>query len=170
MALGLLGILAVAVSLLMGLWMQHVRERPVYERPAALIRPVFRLLWWPIQWALFLAGLGILFRASLAAGAALSAILLGLASWKRYLRSRRHRHRMIRVAYDKERARDPAASDAQILHRILSSLHARWGEELIEQIVADHPTPEGVADMVVRMERGALPPGFHPLRILRGGR
>ena len=58
MALGLLGILAVAVSLLMGLWMQHVRERPVYERPAALIRPVFRLLWWPIQWALFLAGLG----------------------------------------------------------------------------------------------------------------
>jgi hypothetical protein len=77
---------------------------------------------------------------------------------------------MIREAFEKERARDPSASDKQILHRILGSLHGRWGDELIEQIVADHPTPEGVADMVVRLERGALPSGFHPSRILRGGR
>jgi len=94
-------------------------------------------------------------------------VLLALASWKRYLHSRRHRQRMIRRAFEKERARDPAASDVQILQRILHSLHGRWGEELIEQIAADNPTPEGVSDMVLRIERGALPPGFSPSRMLR---
>jgi len=77
---------------------------------------------------------------------------------------------MIRQAFDRERARDPSASDAQILQRILLSLHGLWGQELVEQIVADNPTPEGAADMVVRMERGALPTGFHPSRLLRGDR
>jgi hypothetical protein len=74
---------------------------------------------------------------------------------------------MIRRAFEREKSRDPAASDVQILIRILHALHPRWGEELIEQIATDNPTPEGVADMVIRMERGALPSGFHPSRLLR---
>jgi hypothetical protein len=170
MALGLLGFAALALSLLMGLWMEHVRERPVYERPAILLRPLFSLAWGPSRWILFAAGLILVSRASLALAAGVAAFLTLLRAWKGYLGSRRYRLRMIRRAFEKERARDPAASDAQILQRILHSLHARWGEELIEQMVADNPTPEGVARMVVRMERGALPSGFHPSRILRGGR
>jgi hypothetical protein len=170
MALGLLGFAAVFLSLLMGLWMEHVRERPVYERPAIMIRSLFSVAWGPARWLLLAAGLILLSRASLAMAASLAALLILLRAWKGYLGSRRHRHRMIRAAFEKERTRDPAASDRQILQRILHSLHARWGEELIEQIVADNPTPEGVADMVVRMERGVLPSGFHPSRILRGGR
>ena len=96
-------------------------------------------------------------------------ILLGLWTWKRLLRSRFCLRRTLRRAFRKERARDALASDAEILQRILHSLHGRWGEDLIEQIVADHPTPEAIADLVVRMERGALPAGFDPRRNLRKG-
>ena len=168
--LGLAGLAGVAVSLLMGLWVQHVRERPVYERPSIMIRPGFWRIWMPARGILFLFGGFLLARASFAAAGLLALALLGAWSWRRYLGSRRHRRRMIRQAFEKERAGDPSASDAQILQRILFSLHGRWGQELVEQIVADNPTPEGVADRVVRMERGALPGVFHPSRILRGGR
>ena len=168
--LGILGAAGVAVSLFMGLWVQHLRERPVYERPSIMIRPWFRWIWTPARWTLFAAGFLVLSRASLVTAGSVALTLLLLGSWKRYLGSRHQRRRMIRRSFEGERARDPSASDAQILQRILHSLHSRWGEELIEQIVADNPTPEAVADMVVRMERGALPSGFHPLRILRGGR
>jgi hypothetical protein len=166
---GLLGFAGVAVSLLMGLWVQHVRERPVYERPSFMIHPSFWRIWVPARWSLFAGGFILLARASVPATSALALTLVALGSWKRYLASRRHRRRMIRRAFEKERARDPSASDAQILQRILRSLHGRWGDELIDQIVADDPTPEGVAAMVVRMERGVLPPGFHPSRVLRRG-
>ena len=169
-SLGILGAAGVLVSLLMGLWMQHLRERPVYERPSIMIHPYFWVIWMPAQWTLFAAGFAMLGHGSLPAAALLALVLLALWIWKRLLASRHHRRRMIRRAFEKERARDPSASDAQILQRILHSLHGRWGEELIEQIVADAPTPEAVADMVVRMERGSLPSGFHPLRILRRGR
>jgi len=168
--MGLLGFGCLAASLLMGLWMEHVRERPVYERPPILIHPVFRKFWTPLKGGLFGLGWIILGRASPRLAVVLALILLGLWSWKRYLRSGHHRHQMIREAFERERARDPAASDAQILRRILHAFHGRWGEELIDQIVTDNPTPERVADLVVRMERGALPPSFNPSRMLRGGR
>jgi hypothetical protein len=168
--LGLAGLAGVAVSLLMGLWMQHVRERPVYERPAFLIRPGFRRIWLSSRAFLFLAGALLLVRASPPAAALLALLLAAAWSWQRYVGSRSHRRRMFRRAFDRERARDPATTDEMILQRLLASLHGRWGEELIEQIVADNPTPEGVADMVFRMERGALPAGFHPLPTLRRGR
>ena len=168
--LGLAGLAGVAVSLLMGLWMQHVRGRPVYERPAFLIRPGFRLIWIPARVVLFLAGALLLVRTSLPAAALLALFLTAAWSWRRTVGSRSHRRRMFRRAFERERARDPAATDEMILQRLIASLHGGWGEELIEQIVADNPTPEGVADMVFRMEAGALPAGFHPLRILRRGR
>ncbi|HEV8335024.1 MAG TPA: hypothetical protein VGR67_01230 [Candidatus Polarisedimenticolia bacterium] len=165
---GLIGLGALALSLLMGLWMQGVRERPVYDRPPFLLRPATRLLWDPIRWSLFAAGGILLAKASAVAAAAIGLILFGLWSWKRYLASARHRRRMIREAFARERKRDPSASDEQILGRILHAMHGSWGEELIDQIVADNPTPEAVAEMVLRMERGALPAGFHPGRIFRG--
>jgi hypothetical protein len=166
----LIGLGAVAISLLMGLWMQGIRERPVYDRPSLILHPTFRRIWAPARWLLLAAGGILLFRASRPGAGAVALVLLGLWSWKRYLRSRRHRRRMIREAFEKERMRDPSASEAQVLGRILHSLHGSWGEELIEQIIQDNPTPEGVADMVVRMERGVLPSGFHPTQIFRGGR
>jgi hypothetical protein len=120
-----------------------------------------------IRWLSFLAGWG-LSGAVFPRAALLLALALAAAwSWKRFLQGRRFRHRMIRQAFLRERARDPAATDVQILQRILHSMHPRWGEELIEQIATDNPTPEGVSDMVLRIERGALPQGFSPSRMLR---
>lgn len=168
--MGLGGFACLAASLLMGLWLEHVRERPVYERPSVLIRRAFWLMWSPARWILFAAGWLMMALSVPGTAAGLALVLAALWCWKLYLKSRRHRHRMIREAFLRERERDPAASDVQILRRILHSLHGRWGEELIEQLVADNPTPEGVADMVVRMERGALPAGFSPARMLRGRR
>jgi hypothetical protein len=164
------GFACIVVSLLMGLWMAHVRERPVYERPAVLIRPLFWRVFRPARWILFLAGWLLLARGWPAGAAGLAILLAVLWGYRRYLASPRHRARMIRRAFDAEKARDPAATDQQVLQRILYSLHGRWGPELIEQIVADNPTPERVAEMVVRMERGFLPAGFHPSRLHRGGR
>ncbi len=165
---GLVGLACLGTWLLMGLWMEHLRERPVYRRPTLLIHKSFWLLWSPGRWVLFGAGWILAGLSFPKTTAALAFSLLGLWSWKRYLQSRRHRRRMIREAFDRERARDPAAGDAQILQRIVASLHARWGEELIEQIVVDNPTPEAVADFVVRMERGILPQGFFPSGSRRG--
>jgi hypothetical protein len=165
--LGLLGLALVAGYLMLGLWLEHVREKPVYERPRVLSRPRFWIGYSALRAALFLAGWGLLLRDSLRSAAVLALILAGAWTWKRIVRGRPHRQRMIRRAFEREKSRDPAASDVQILSRILHALHPRWGEELIEQIAADNPTPEGVADMVIRIERGGLPSGFDPARLLR---
>src|SRR5213593_1899311 len=165
--LGFAGFGLIAAFILCGLWLESLREKPVYERPAILIRPRFWPLYSAVRWALFLGG-WILAGSAFPRAALLLALLLAVAwSWKRFLHGRRYRRRMIRLAFQREKSRDPSASDAQILQRILHSMHPRWGGELIEQIAADNPTPEGVADMVLRMERGSLPSGFSPLRMLR---
>jgi hypothetical protein len=164
---GFLGLALVIGYLLLGLWLEHVREKPVYERPRLLSRPRFLMGYSILRAALFLLGWGLLLRVSLPCALVLASILAGAWMWKRTVQGRPHRHRMIRRAFEREKARDPAASDVQVLSRILHALHPRWGEELIEQIAADNPTPEGVADMVIRIERGALPSGFDPARMLR---
>jgi len=165
--LGVLGFGLIVAFLLIGLWLDHVRERPVYERPAFLIHPRFWQAYSAARWILFLAGwllAGISFpRASFLLALALAAAW----TWKRVMRGRWQRRRLIRKAFEREKARDPSTTDAQILQRILRSMHPRWGEELIEQIAGDNPSPEKVADMVHRMERGALPSGFDPSRMLR---
>lgn len=164
---GFLGLALVIGYVLLGLWLEHVREKPVYERPRLLSRPRFWMGYSILRAALFLLGWGLLLRVSLPYALVLASILAGAWMWKRTVQGRPHRHRMIRRAFEREKTRDPAASDVQVLSRILHALHPRWGEELIEQIAADNPTPEGVADMVIRIERGALPSGFDPARMLR---
>jgi hypothetical protein len=165
--IGFAGFALLTAFVLSGLWLDHSRERPVYERPAILIHPRFWIAYSSLRWLSFLIG-WILSAAVYPRAAALLALALTVAwLWKRLLKGRRFRHRMIRQAFKRERARDPAASDVQILQRILHAMHPRWGEELIEQIATDNPTPEGVSDMVLRIERGALPAGFSPSRMLR---
>ena len=165
--LGVLGFALIAAFLLLGLWLEQVREKPVYERSVLLIHPQFWLGYSANRWALFLGGWVLAARFSPRVALPLAALLAAAWGWKRSLRGRRYRHRMIRRAFEQERSRDPSATDAQVLQRILHSLHPRWGGELIEQIATDNPTPERVADMVLRIERGALPSGFNPKRMLR---
>jgi hypothetical protein len=165
--IGLTGFALVAASILGGLWLDHVRERPVYQRPAILIRPRFWIIYAAIRWVCFLTGWGLSAAVFPRSALGLALVLTAAWLWKRLLQGRRFRQRMIRRAFLREKERDPAASDVQVLQRILHSMHPRWGEELIEQIAADNPTPEGVSDMILRIERGALPIGFDPSRMLR---
>ena len=169
MMAGLAGFGALALFLMLGLWWAGIRERPVYERPAFLIRPWFPPSFRLLRGLLFVLGWALAVSSSPRAAAALALALLVAAAWKKLVASRGYRRRMFRRAFEAERKRDPSAGDVQILRRILHTLHPRWGDELIEQIATDQPTPEGVADMVVRMERGGLPRGFHPLRMLHRG-
>ena len=164
---GLAGFALIALFLLMGLYLAHARELPVYRRPAFFIHRRFWLVWNLLRGSLFLAGWALAWRARPWMAAGLALVLSAAWGWRLYLQGRHHRRRMVRRAFDTEKARDPAASEVQVLRRVLFAMHPRWGEELIEQIAADHPTPEAVADMVVRMERGGLGPGFNPSRLLR---
>jgi hypothetical protein len=164
---GLAGFALIALFLLMGLYLAHAREQPVYRRPALFLHPRFWMTWTLLRGALFIAGWALAWRA-FPWEAAEAALVLSVAwGWRRYLQGRGYRRRMVRRAFESEKARDPAASEVQVLRRVLHAMHPRWGEELIEQIAADNPTPEAVADMVVRMERGGLGAGFDPARLLR---
>jgi hypothetical protein len=165
--LGILGFLLIAGFLLFKLWLDSVRERPVYERPSFLIHSRFWSVYPIASWLLFLTG-WILAAWSFPQSAMALGMALALAwGWKRWVRGKSHRRRMIRQAFEREKVRDPSATDSQVLQRILYSLHPRWGEELIEQIAIDNPTPERVADMLTRIEQGALPSGFNPASMLR---
>lgn len=166
---GLLGLALLGLFLISGLWMEHIRERPVYERPPVLIHPIFRTLWSPTRWVAFFLGWILLARTWPRLGAILALFLAAMWGWKRYLRSRHHWDRTIRSSFLLEKARNPQASDIEILTAILLTVRGHWGQELIDQIVADHPTPEGIAAMIVRMERSLLPRGFDPTRTSRGG-
>lgn len=165
--LGALGFILIAGFLLFGLWLDSIRERPVYERPSFLIQSRFWAAYPIGSWLLFLTGWFLAARSFPRSAAALGLALAMAWGWKRWIRGKTHRRRMIRQAFETEKARDPAATDSQVLQRILYSLHPRWGEELIEQIATDNPTPERVADMLIRIEQGALPSGFNPASMLR---
>ena len=165
--IGIAGFALLAIFLLSGLWIDHVREKPVYERPRILVRPGFWTAFRGLRLALFLAGWA-MSASVLPRAAGGLALLLALAwGWKRLIRGRHFRRRMVRKAFVLEKRRDPAASDVQILQRVLHAIHPHWGEELLEQIALDNPTPERVADMICRIEKGALPAGFSPARLLR---
>jgi len=164
---GLAGFGLIVAYLLSGLWLAHVREKPVYERPALLVHPWFRTAYSACRGILFLTGWVLAVQEFPRVSLLVVLVLVGSWAWWRFLHGRPHRRRMVRRAFDREKARDPAAGDVQILRRIVHSMHPRWGNELIEQIAADNPTPERVADMVLRLERGALPSGFNPSRMLR---
>jgi len=165
--IGITGFMLLAAFLLGGLWLDHVRERRVYERPGILLRPGFWLAYRSLRLVLFLAGWSMSAMAFPRTSGLLALLLLLAWSWKRLLQGRLVRRRMIRRAFALEKRRDPSASDVQILQRVMHSIHPSWGDELLEQIAIDNPTPERAADMILRIERGALPAGFSPARLLR---
>jgi hypothetical protein len=165
--IGIAGFVLLAAFLFCGLWIDHVRERPVYERPRILVRPGFWIAFRALRFAFFLAGWAMSARVFPRSAGVLAALLALGWGWKRLVRGRHFRRRMVRRAFTLEKRRDPAASDVQILQRVLHAIHPHWGEELLEQIALDNPTPERTADMICRIEQGALPAGFSPARLLR---
>ena len=67
------------------------------------------------------------------------------ASFQRWLLTRDYREL---------KRRKPGLPDKEIFCELVYRRNPRWGEELIEQMVIDHPDLESLSRMIARMERG----------------
>lgn len=142
--LGLLGMLAAV----------HMKGLRYFDRPTfarnALFDPILDLL----KWVLVAAGLLLLLRASWPAFVPTAALLLGLGSYLRLVRSGTFQARHLRRDFEALRRSRPDLTDGEILFELAYRRHPRWGQELIEQMTRDYPTIESFAVMLARMERG----------------
>ena len=149
----------------------HFKGLRYFDRPAlarnAWFDPILDLL----KWALVVAGLLLLLRASRPAFLVTAASLMALWSYRCFVRSGFFQERLLRRDFAALRRGRPGMSDGEILFELAYRQHPRWGPELIEQMVRDYPTIESFARMVSKMEkgfrgfRGRKPPG----RALRRG-
>ncbi len=143
----LLGLLGMALSL-------HFKGLRYFDRPSLARHAFFDPALDVAKWLLLLAGLLLLARASRAAFLGASGALLLLGGYRRLIRSGPFQERLLArdvAALGKDR---PDLSSEEVLYEIAMRRHPRWGPELIEQMVKDHPTVESFARILVKMERG----------------
>jgi len=62
------------------------------------------------------------------------------------------RRRSMQSEFDRLRRERPDVPNTEILFQIIFARHARWGPDLVQQIVQENSTVEGAARMVARME------------------
>lgn len=144
LVLGLVGMLLSA----------HLRSLRFFDRPSLARLGHFDRFLDAVKWLLVAAGLGLVARGAPAAAVATGAVLAGLWGYRALLRSTRFRTRLLRRDFEALRRARPDLGYDQALFELAWRRHARWGPELIEQMVRDYPTIDSFAVMVVRMERG----------------
>ncbi len=154
------GFLILALGLLASLFRISLRERRFFDRPTLARSRFFDPLLNGARWILILSGIAILASASSVAGIAASATLLLLVAYLRFIRSVWFQKRLLVRDFARIRRERPGAPEQELLFEFTSARHPRWGSELIEQMVADYPTIETLAPMIVKMERGFR--GFRP--------
>ncbi|MFQ5877093.1 MAG: hypothetical protein ACE5JH_05310 [Acidobacteriota bacterium] len=154
------GFVLLIAGLVAGLWRANLRARPFFDRPTIARRPGFDRLLSSSRWVLILTGLLIQLAAAPAVGAAVIGILAPAWAYHLAIRSVWFQRRLLRRQFDVLRKESPDAPEREILFRLAYSRHPRWGEELIEQMVLDHPSFDEFARIVVLMERGFR--GFRP--------
>jgi hypothetical protein len=157
--------LAVGVALLLlGLlaWLAgaHVRGLRYFDRPGVARNPLFDPILSLIKWALLLGGLLLIGDSSRRAGTFTALLLVLLWSYRRFVRSLGFQGWLLRRDFEALRRERPAAPDAELLYALAMRRHPAWGPELIEQMVEDYPTIEGLARKIAQMERGFR--GFRP--------
>jgi len=146
-ALLLLGLFAMLVA-------AHFKGLRYFDRPTPARNAYFDPVLDVLKWLFVAAGLLLLWRASRPAFVAAATALLVLWSYRRFVRSRLFQHRLLMQDFAALRRSRPEMSDREILYDLAYRKHARWGPELIEQMVNDYPTVEAFSRMMVRMERG----------------
>ncbi|HKB08694.1 MAG TPA: hypothetical protein VKF61_10485 [Candidatus Polarisedimenticolia bacterium] len=146
-ALLLLGLFAMLLS-------RHFKDLRYFDRPTVARNPYFDPSLDLLKWLLLAAGLLALWRASRPVCLVASAALLGLGAYRRVIKSRLVQSRLLRREYAALKRERRGMSDGDILFELAYRRHARWGQELIEQMVKDYPTFEEFSRMMVRMERG----------------
>ena len=147
LALLLLGLFAMLVA-------AHFKGLRYFDRPTLARNAIFDPVLDVLKWLFVAAGLVMLLRASGPAFVAAAIALLSLWSYRRFVRSRLFQERLLRRDFAVLRRSRPEMSDREILYELAYRKHARWGPELIEQMVDDYPTVEAFSRMMVRMERG----------------
>jgi hypothetical protein len=144
----------VALAALAWLAAVNLRERRWFDRPDFARRRMFDPAARLIRWALLLAGLAVLWRASRLAALAASGLFAAAWGWRAALRSVAWRRFVLRRQFAVLRAGLPGVPDEEILERLVLGWHPEWGPELIAQMVHDYRTPEALARVIARMERG----------------
>ena len=146
-ALLLLGLFAMLLS-------RHFKDLRYFDRPTAARNPYFDPGLDVLKWLLLAAGILVLWRSSRPVCLAAAAALLALGAYRRVIRSDLMQARMMRREFAALKSDRPDMSEGDILFELAYRRHARWGQELIEQMVKDYPTFEEFSRMMVRMERG----------------
>ena len=144
LVLGLLGLLASA----------HFKGLRYFDRPAPARNPWFDPALDVCKWALLVAGLVLIARASLPVFFSAAGLLLALWGYRRFIRSALFQEKLLRRDFAVLRRARPDLSDEAILFELACRKHPRWGPELIEQMVRDYPTVESFARIMSKMERG----------------
>ncbi|MEK7282370.1 MAG: hypothetical protein AAB249_01055 [Acidobacteriota bacterium] len=142
--LGLLGLLASA----------HFKGLRYFDRPAPARHPWFDAALDVLKWALLVAGLVLIARASLRVFLSAAGLLLALWGYRRFIRTAFFQEKLLRRDFTALRRDRPDLSDEAILFELACRRHARWGPELIEQMVRDYPTVGALARIMTKMERG----------------
>ena len=148
------GFTAILLGLLASVVGAHMKARRYFDRPSLARNKLFDPALGFLKWALILSGLFLLDRASRRAAVATAIALLLLWGYRRFIRSVSFQSWLLRRDYDALKRRRPDLPERAILHELLMSRHARWGEELVEQIVLDYPTFDDLAPIIAKMERG----------------
>lgn len=141
-------------GLLAGLFEAHVQRVRAWDRPAWLRSRSGR---WALalgRRSLLVAGLAALFLGSAPVAILVAGALGSAGGWMRWARSDRYAARRLRSELADRRRAHPAEDEAELLRRIVLERHPEWGKELVARIVHDHPTTQGLARIMVRMERG----------------
>jgi hypothetical protein len=148
------GIALILAGMLAWVARVEMRGRRYFDRPAAARNPWFDPIVAGLHGLLLAAGLILLFLASPPSAAAAAVVLAAGWGYRRIIRSVPFRRFLLRRDFLAAKRGSPGRPDEEILFRLVMERHPRWGEELIEQMVRDHPTIEELARMMVRMERG----------------
>jgi hypothetical protein len=149
-----LGLALLLAGLFLMLAAVHFKGLRYFDRPTLARNAWFDPTLGLLKWVLIAAALSLILRSSRPVFFVVVAALLGLWSYRAYIRSGRFQQKLLRRDFDALKRERPALSDAEILTEIASRRHPAWGPELIEQMVVDYPTLESFARMVALMERG----------------
>ncbi len=147
--------IGIASFLLWGvLWLLDARwrELPVYERPRLTHWPGYALWAGTLRKAVLVISLVALAAAHRAALTVGLLILLGGWMIRRMLSSAGSRRRSMQREFDRLRRENPGSPEVDILYQVIYARHARWGAELVQQIVQENPTLEEAARVVGRLE------------------
>jgi hypothetical protein len=148
------GFALLGVGLFAWLLGTHFRERRWFDRPDVARHRLFDPLLAAARWMLLAVGLVVLWRASPRAAGAAAALLLLLTCWRRTIRSVPVRRWLVRRRFEELRRARPGSPEREILERLVLERHPEWGEELVAQMVLDYRTPDELARVMARMERG----------------